>query len=72
MKRSDMIKLVECVYYGFGQDATVIFLDKMKKLGFYNATVGGISFSMKNLVIPEEKDSHQKKEKDLQKQQKNG
>jgi DNA-directed RNA polymerase subunit beta' len=56
MKRSDMTKLVERVYYRFGQDATVVFLDKIKKLGFSHATLGGISFSMNNLVEPDEKD----------------
>lgn len=56
MKRSDMTRLVERVYYRFGQEATVAFLDKIKKLGFSHATLGGISFSIDNLVEPVEKD----------------
>jgi DNA-directed RNA polymerase subunit beta' len=57
MKRSDLTRLVERVYYRFGQEATVAFLDKFKQLGFYHATIAGISFSMKNLMVPQEKDA---------------
>ena len=56
MKKSTMTKLVELVYYNFGSDVTVGFLDKIKKLGFYYATLGGISFSMSDLVVPAKKD----------------
>lgn len=34
---------------------TVKFLDDMKDLGFYNAFRGGLSFSLGDIVIPEEK-----------------
>lgn len=57
MKKSDVTKLVEKIYYQFGSEATVVCLDKIKKLGFYNATVGGISFSIKDLIVPEKKDT---------------
>ncbi len=46
----------------------LICLDKIKKLGFYYSTVSGISFSLNNLMIPEEKDEIvQKAEKEVQK-----
>jgi DNA-directed RNA polymerase subunit beta' len=61
MKKSDMTRLVEKVYYQFGSEQTVVFLDKIKKLGFYYSTVGGISISIANLIIPKEKDDIIKK-----------
>ena len=56
MKRSDVTKLIEKIYYRFGSAATVACLDKVKKLGFYHSTVGGISISINDLVIPKNKD----------------
>lgn len=55
MKSKDLTKLVARVYRRFGKDATVAFLDKIKRLGFYNATQAGLSLSVDNLLIPEEK-----------------
>jgi DNA-directed RNA polymerase subunit beta' len=52
MKRSDLVKLIEKIYYRFGDAATVECLDKVKKLGFYYSTSGGISFSLGNLIVP--------------------
>jgi DNA-directed RNA polymerase subunit beta' len=56
MAKSDLIKMVEKIYYRFGSDATVDCLDKIKKLGFSASTMAGISFSMDNLIIPDKKD----------------
>ena len=56
MKKSDLAKLVELVYYKFGQAVTVKCLDRIKKLGFYYSTIGGISFSMTDLLVPPQKD----------------
>jgi len=56
MKRGDLKLLVETIYFKFGSDITVDFLDKIKKLGFYHSTIAGISISMSDLVIPEDKD----------------
>ena len=61
MKRSDLTKLIEKVYYRFGNEATVNALDRIKKLGFFYSTVGGISISIDNLVIPQKKDDIIKK-----------
>lgn len=57
LKKSDVAKLVERVYYRFGQDETVAFLDRIKKLGFYYATVGGLSISLKDMIVPEQRDA---------------
>ncbi|MFI5332501.1 MAG: DNA-directed RNA polymerase subunit beta' [Candidatus Babeliales bacterium] len=61
IKKSDITKIVERIYYHFGNAATVACLDKIKKLGFYHATIGGISFSIKDLVVPVQKDEIIKK-----------
>jgi len=55
IKKSDLVKLIEHVYYKFGSDASVACLDKIKKLGFYYATVSGISLSLDDLLIPDSK-----------------
>jgi DNA-directed RNA polymerase subunit beta' len=68
LKKGDLAKLVERVYYRFGQDETVSFLDKIKKLGFYNATMGGLSISLKDMIVPEQRDAIvTQAEKDVQK-----
>lgn len=57
LKGSDLTVILEKVYYRFGRKATVICLDKLKKLGFYHATVGGISISMTDLLVPTKKNT---------------
>ncbi len=57
LKKSDLVSLVEKIYYRFGNEQTVQCLDKIKKLGFYYSTMSGISFAIDNLVIPAYKDS---------------
>ncbi len=56
IKKRHLGKLVEEVYSQFGSEATVDCLDKLKKLGFYHSTVGGISLAISDLIIPENKD----------------
>lgn len=66
LKKSDLTKLVEKIYYRFGSKLTVQCLDKIKKLGFYHSTIGGISISIENLVVPPQKDEIiQKAEKEV-------
>lgn len=57
LKRNDLGKLIESVYYQFGKDATVLCLDRVKHLGFYYATISGISLSIEDLIVPAEKDT---------------
>lgn len=71
MKGSDLVKLVERVYYRFGDVITVACLDKIKKLSFSCATISGVSFAISDLVVPAEKDSIiAKAEKEVQKAEK--
>jgi len=55
MTKDDLVRLVEKIYHHFGQDEAVGCLDKIKKLGFYYATVSGISLTIDDLVVPTEK-----------------
>ena len=67
MKKSDLTRLVERIYYRFGSQFAVESLDKIKKLGFYYSTVGGISCSLGDLIVPEAKYEIVKKaEKEVQ------
>jgi DNA-directed RNA polymerase subunit beta' len=61
LKKSDLVKMVEKIYYRFGQDATTGCLDRLKKIGFYYATQAGLSISLKDMLIPERKDGIVKK-----------
>jgi len=54
--KGDVARLVEKVFYAFGNKKTVIFLDNIKWLGFYHSTMAGISFSIDDLLVPEKKD----------------
>lgn len=55
LKKADVTKLIERIYYRAGVSETVEVLDKVKKLGFYYATIGGLSFAVDNLLVPEQK-----------------
>ena len=48
-------QLVLDVYRKAGQEKTVIFLDKLKTLGFEYATLAGVTVSIYDLLIPEAK-----------------
>lgn len=61
IKKKDLSNLIAKIYKACGAEATVDSLDKIKKLGFGYATLGGISLSMENLVIPEAKQAIVKK-----------
>jgi DNA-directed RNA polymerase subunit beta' len=68
MKNSDIGKLVEAIYSRFGHDVTVESLDKIKKLGFYHASIAGVSLSIRDLIVPEQKEKIvQKAEKSVEK-----
>jgi DNA-directed RNA polymerase subunit beta' len=67
MKKSDLTRLIEKIYYAFGSKSAVEVLDKIKKLGFYYSTVGGISCSLRDLIVPEQKyDIVKKADKEVQ------
>jgi DNA-directed RNA polymerase subunit beta' len=68
LKKSDVARLIERIYYRFGSESTVAMLDKVKRFGFYYSTIGGASFGIDDLLVPTKKpELLQKAEKDVQK-----
>ncbi|MCF8495941.1 MAG: DNA-directed RNA polymerase subunit beta' [Alphaproteobacteria bacterium] len=55
LTKKEISNLIEVVYRHCGQKSTVIFADRMMKMGFRYACMAGISFGKDDLVIPEEK-----------------
>ncbi|UOF94532.1 MAG: DNA-directed RNA polymerase subunit beta' [Bacteroides sp.] len=47
--------IISKIIYKVGIPKTVDFLDKIKNLGFKNAFEGGLSFNLKDLIIPDNK-----------------
>jgi DNA-directed RNA polymerase subunit beta' len=52
LDKSDLARLVEKIYFKFGNEKTIIALDKIKKLGFHFVTRSGITFSYNYLINP--------------------
>lgn len=57
LRKKDVTRLVENVYYTCGHEKTVDFLEKIKEFGFKYSTLGGVSFPMEGLVEPGTKDT---------------
>ncbi len=55
LTKKEITNVIDAVYRHCGQKDTVIFCDRMMKLGFKHACIAGISFGKDDLVIPEEK-----------------
>jgi len=55
MKKKELGNLIDLAYRHAGNKATVIFADKLKDLGYEQATRAGISIGIKDMVIPEAK-----------------
>ncbi len=55
LTKKEIMNLIDTVYRHCGQKETVIFCDRLMKLGFRNACTAGISFGKDDLVIPEAK-----------------
>ncbi len=56
LTKKSMRKVIAQIFLRTGLVATVKFLDDLKSLGFIEAFRGGLSFSLKEVIIPEEKD----------------
>ncbi len=56
MVKKQLQNLVNEVFIDFGRDACVLFLDRMKNLGFSVATKAGISISLDQMIIPDDKE----------------
>ena len=57
LTKKEISNLIDVVYRHCGQKDTVIFCDRMMKLGFKQACIAGISFGKSDLLIPEEKET---------------
>jgi DNA-directed RNA polymerase subunit beta' len=55
MTKKEISNMIDAVYRHCGQKESVIFCDRIMKLGFYNAFRAGISFGKDDMVIPENK-----------------
>jgi DNA-directed RNA polymerase subunit beta' len=52
MKKKELGALIDTAYRSAGNKATVIFADRLKDLGYQQATRAGISIGIKDMVIP--------------------
>ncbi len=55
MKKKELAEIIDLSYRNAGTKATVIFADRLKDLGYEYATRAGISISIKDMVIPQNK-----------------
>lgn len=53
--KKSVSEIVSECYKSFGHAATIELLDKIKELGFEHATLGGVSISVDDLIIPSQK-----------------
>jgi DNA-directed RNA polymerase subunit beta' len=76
LTKKEITNLIDIVYRHCGQKETVIFCDRMMKLGFKYACMAGISFGKDDLIIPaaKEKMVHdaENKVKEFEKQYQDG
>ncbi|ACI98133.1 DNA-directed RNA polymerase subunit beta' [Rhodospirillum centenum] len=56
LTKKEIGNIIDVVYRHCGQKETVIFADRLMKLGFSNAFKAGISFGKDDMVIPAEKE----------------
>ena len=56
LTKKDISNLIDVVYRYCGQKETVIFCDRLMKLGFRHACIAGISFGKDDMVIPDAKE----------------
>jgi DNA-directed RNA polymerase subunit beta' len=55
MDKKTIAQLVDKCYRVAGEKGTVILSDRLKDLGFYYATMGGISISIDDMIVPANK-----------------
>ncbi len=54
--RGQLAQIIHWCYWKLGQDKTVVFLDRLKNIGFEYATQSGVTVSIDDLVVPETKE----------------
>src|SRR5438477_535254 len=76
VKKSELGDLIWKCYKICGHEKTVVMLDKLKELGFREATKAGVSIGIDDMIIPKEKDQEidaaQKQIKEVEKQYRKG
>ena len=76
VKKSELGDLIWKCYKICGHDKTVAMLDKLKELGFREATRAGVSIGIDDMIIPKEKDQEidaaQKQIREVEKQYRKG
>ena len=76
IKKGEIGDLIWRCYKVCGHEQTVIMLDKLKELGFREATKAGVSIGIDDMIIPVEKDQEieaaQKQIKEVEKQYRKG
>jgi DNA-directed RNA polymerase subunit beta' len=61
MTKKNISKMIDTVYRHCGQKDTVIFCDRIMQLGFGHACRAGISFGKDDMVIPDTKAKHRRR-----------
>ena len=76
LTKKETSNLIDVIYRHCGQKETVIFCDKMMKLGFKHACMAGISFGKADMIIPAAKETlvatAQEKTKEFEQQYQDG
>jgi DNA-directed RNA polymerase subunit beta' len=76
VKKAELGDLIWKCYKICGHDKTVIMLDKLKELGFREATKAGVSIGIDDMIIPKEKEQEienaQRQIKEVEKQYRKG
>ncbi len=74
--KGKLADIIADTYWHLGQNETVAFLDRLKQTGFEYATRAGVTVSVEDLVVPEEKakliDEARKEVKKIQKRYERG
>jgi len=76
VRKGELGDMIWRCYKGAGREKTVTMLDKLKELGFREATKAGVSIGIDDMIIPKEKneeiDSAQKQIKEIEKRYRKG
>jgi len=74
--KRDLVEIIEKIYQKYGIYTTVDFLDKAKNIGYHYATMVGMTISIDDMLIPEDKniyiENSRKKVKEIEQQAKQG
>ena len=62
MTKKEISNMIDTVYRNCGQKETVIFCDRIMALGFREAFKAGISFGKDDMVVPETKTAHRRRD----------